>query len=238
MAKPPRPQDNDRLNVMHLFIVNPNSTVGMTDRIGMEARQHLPRDIRLTTATNPTGPASIQGEQDGHVAEPGTVSLMLDNDFDAAIIGCFDDTGLATIAGSKDCPVIGLGKAAFLRAHETGRKFAVLTTSELSVPVLEANIKAYGLDRHCVLIRASAIDVLDFETGRDAATDKLIEAAHRLKADHPEVEAIVLGCAGMGGLSDRMQQEIGVLVIDPIKASVDYAVSALQEKQHRASLLS
>lgn len=219
---------------MHLFIVNPNSTAGMTDRIGSEARHYLPRDIRLTSATNATGPASIQGEEDGRVAEPGTISLLLDTDFDAAIIGCFDDTALAEITERKSRPVIGLGKAAFQRAHEMGVNFAVLTTSALSVPVLEANIKSYGLDRHCVEVRASAIDVLDFETGRDAATEKLIRAGLALKADHLEVETIVLGCAGMGGLAAQMQDAIGLEVVDPILASVEYAISAL--KRHPPEL--
>jgi allantoin racemase len=160
------------------------------------------------------------------VAEPGTISLLLDTDFDAAIIGCFDDTALAEITERKSRLVIGLGKAAFQRAHEMNVKFVVLTTSVQSVPVLEANIKSYGLDRHCVEVRASAIDVLDFETGRDAATEKLIRAGLALKADHPEVETIVLGCAGMGGLATQMQDAIGLEVVDPILASVECAISA------------
>lgn len=236
MDQPATPENRCRLITMHLFIVNPNATADMTDRIGMEARLYLPRHIRLSTATNTSGPPSIQGAEDGRLAEPGTLSLMLGNEFDAAIIGCFDDTALAEITEQKNCPVVGLGKAAFLKAHQAGRKFAVLTTSHLSVPVLVSNINAYALNRHCVEVRASAIEVLDFETSRESATAKLIQAAQALRVDHPEVETLVLGCAGMGGLATRMQDATGLRIIDPVKAAVEYAVSALEHRSQKTTI--
>lgn len=208
----------------HLLVVNPNSTAEMTDRIGAEARQYLPANIDMSTRTNPGGPPSIQGAADGKEALPGTLEILQKTDFDLAIIACFDDTGLTETAKKN---VFGIGQAAMQAAHDLRQPYAVLTTSELSVPVLEANAKLYGLTDTLICIRASTIAVLDFEQQRDSANKRLIAAARKLMEDHPELRTIVLGCAGMGGLAEEMEQHLNLKVIDPIKAAVTKAVKTL-----------
>ena len=200
---------------MRLLVLNPNATAEMTDRIGAEALRQLPEGIDLVLRTNLAGPASIQGHADGLAALPGTLDLLAETEFDAAVIGCFDDTGLAqTPKGS----VIGLGEAAMRKADSLGQPYAVLTTSELSVPVLAENARAYG-------IRASTIAVLYFESNRQAAAHRLIAAAKTLLAEHPDIKTIVLGCAGMGGLAAEMESALNIRVIDPIIASVESALT-------------
>ncbi|GGA26557.1 aspartate/glutamate racemase family protein [Neptunicoccus cionae] len=208
----------------HLLVVNPNGTAEMTDRIGAEARQHLPAGITMSTRTNPSGPPSIQGAADGAEALPGTLRILQETTFDLALIACFDDTGLTETTRQR---VFGIGQAAMQTAHDLGQPFAVLTTSELSVPVLEANAKVYGLTDRLICIRASTIAVLDFEQQRESANKRLIAAARRLVEDHPEIRTIVLGCAGMGGLAVEMEQQLNLQVIDPIKAAVVKAVTSL-----------
>ncbi len=209
---------------MRLLIVNPNSTKEMTERIGTEAKSHLPAGVELTLCTNETGPASIQGAADGEEALPGTLNLLRQTPFDAAIIGCFDDTGLMEFSPDSTLPVVGLGEAAMRAADELGGPFAVLTTSLLSVPVIAANVQAYGLAGRLIGIRASQIDVLDFETDRNLAVHKLISAARSLLAEEPQIKTIVLGCAGMGGLTVEMERILRVRAIDPIEASVHLVI--------------
>ena len=209
---------------MRLLIVNPNSTVEMTNRIGDEAQIHLPDWVQLILKTNNSGPASIQGAADGELAVPGTLELLGQTPFDAAVIGCFDDTGLAEISANGEHTVVGLGEAAMRAAAETGEPFAVLTTTELSVPVLEANMRSYGLERSCICIRASMIDVLEFERDRETAALRLITEGRKLVNDYPEVKIVALGCAGMGGLAKEMENALGISVIDPICASVSLAL--------------
>lgn len=207
---------------MRLLVLNPNATAEMTDRIGAEALRHLPEGIDLVLRTNLAGPASIQGHADGLAALPGTLDLLAETEFDAAVIGCFDDTGLAQTPKSS---VIGLGEAAMRKADSLGQPYAVLTTSELSVPVLAENARAYGVETHLVCIRASTIAVLDFESNRQAAAHRLIAAAKTLLAEHPDIKTIVLGCAGMGGLAAEMESALNIRVIDPIIASVESALT-------------
>lgn len=210
---------------MRLLVLNPNATTEMTDRIGAEVTRHLPKGIDLILRTNLDGPASIQGHADGLAAQPGTLALLAQTPFDVAVIGCFDDTGLSQTPVKS---VIGLGESAMRQADQTGQPYAVLTTSELSVPILTANAQAYGADVNLVCIRASKIEVLDFETHRALASARLITAAQVLLSDHPEIETIVLGCAGMGGLAAELQNAVDIAIIDPIPAAIDAALALMK----------
>lgn len=218
------PRYRNELSAMRLLIVNPNSTSEMTDRIGAEARNHLPDGVALTLRTNDSGPAAIQGAVDGKAAIPGALALLKDTPCDVAVIGCFDDIGLSDVPADGPAAVIGLGEAAIRTADRSGRRFAVLTTSDLSVPVLEANLRAYGAEANCVCVQASMIGVLDFERNRVAASQRLIAAARRLLDAHPDIETIVLGCAGMGGLASDMAGALHIPVIDPIEAAIGMAL--------------
>lgn len=213
---------------MKLCFVNPNSTTEMTRRMVEQARGLAPRGLSIIGATNTAGPPSIQGQADGDAAEPGTLSLLAAGGFDLAVIGCFDDTGLQVARTRCAIPIVGLGEASFQRGHDQAEPFIVLTTSELSVPVLEANIASYGLHRHCIGIFASGVPVLDFEHDRANARDRLISEARRLCTEHGQTRTLVLGCAGMGGLAAELTEALGLTVIDPIEAALAVAHQRLQ----------
>ena len=213
---------------MKLCFVNPNSTVEMTERMVDQARGLAPRDFVVTGVTNTAGPASIQGQADGDAAEPGTLSLLAEGGFDLGVIGCFDDTGLPIARSRSRMPLVGLGEASFITAHDLAEPFIVLTTSQLSVPVLEANIASYNLQRHCLGVFASGVPVLDFEHDRANAKERLIAQARRRCAEHTQTHTLVLGCAGMGGLAADLSQALNLTVVDPIEAALSLARKQLQ----------
>ena len=121
--------------------------------------------------------------------------------FDAIILACFDDTGLAEARRLSGVPTIGIGEAAFHVAMLLGAKFSVVTTLAISVPVIEENLRDYGLESACLKVRASEVEVLDLEIDGSSARDKISnEMACSLREEQPG--ALVLGCAGMACLLD------------------------------------
>ena len=46
-------------------------------------------------------------------------------------------------------PVLGIGEAAFHAAMLLGHRYCVVTTLSVSLPVIAANLRAYGLASHC-----------------------------------------------------------------------------------------
>lgn len=208
--------------MMRLLVINPNATASMTDKIAAAARLAVPAGVEVIAVTNASGPASIQGPEDGAAAVPGVLALVAAAQADAIVIACFDDTALAEARVLAKVPVIGIGEAAFHAAMMLGGRYAVVTTLSVSVPVIEANLRAYGLDGGCIRVRASEVPVLDLERPGSAAEDRVsAEIARALVED--DARAIVLGCAGMADLAARMAVRHRVPVIDGVAAACGMA---------------
>ena len=100
---------------MRILVINPNTTASMTEKIGAAARQVAAAGTEIVARNPTTGPASIQGAEDGEAALPGLFEELDKADgFDAIVIACFDDTGLYAARKRTRIPVIGIGEAAFL----------------------------------------------------------------------------------------------------------------------------
>lgn len=209
---------------MRLAVINPNSTASMTVKIAAAAQAAAP-GAEIDARTCAGAPASIQGPADGAAALPfvlAEVARAVKDGAEACIIACFDDTGLAEARRLVAVPVIGIGEAAFHAAMLLGHRYSVVTTLSVSVPVIAANIAAYGLGSHCLAVRASEVAVLDLERpGSDARLRISAEIAQALARDRPG--AIVLGCAGMADLAASLAAEHGLPVIDGVAAACGFA---------------
>jgi allantoin racemase len=116
------------------------------------------------------------------------------------------------------CPVIGIGQAGYHLAIMAGGRFSVVTTMDVSVPVLEENIAAYGLTGHLGKVRASGVPVLEI----DQAEARVLQEIRAAEAED-DVRAVVLGCGGMGHLAMRSHVGVGVQLIDGVRAATAVA---------------
>ena len=141
---------------------------------------------------------------------------------DAAVIACFDDTGLEAARCCATGPVIGIGEAAFHLATLIAHRFSVVTTLSRSIAPIEGNLMKYGLDRRCARVRACEVPVLALEDPASGARAKLSAEIERAKAED-SAEAIVLGCAGMAELAASLARDHGLPVIDGVAAAIKLA---------------
>jgi allantoin racemase len=210
---------------MHILVINPNTTVGMTEKIEAAANRAAASGTQITAVTSASGPVSIEGYYDEALSVPGLLKVIRDSaDFDAVVIACFDDTGLDAARCVTDKPVIGIGEAAYSMAGMLANKFSVVTTLARSVPALEHNLMKYGLDRRCARVRSSEVAVLDLEDDSSGAYEKIAAEIARAIADD-KAEAIVLGCAGMTDLANKLSQQFGRPVLDGVACAVSLAES-------------
>lgn len=204
-----------------IVIINPNSTASMTDAMVATARN---AGVEVVGWTSTKGPPAIQGEADGKAAIPPLLDLVKkanDAGAEAIVIGCFDDTGLDAARNIASCPVIGIGQAAYHLAALYGPRFSVVTTLDVSVPILAQNIHAYGLDKNLSHVRASGVPVLALENDRENATRQVKdEIQTALRED--DIDSVVLGCAGMVHIVDDAN-DIPVKLIDGVHAAVKLA---------------
>lgn len=214
---------------MRILVINPNTTVSMTKKIGKAAKDAASTGTKIIAVNPEDGPPSIEGYFDEVFSVPGIIAEMTRaSDMDAYVIACFDDTGLDAARCATEAPVIGIGEAAFHLATLIAGKFSVVTTLARSVPAIEHNLAKYGLASRCARVRASDVAVLDLELPGSDARRKISHEIGRAIAED-RAEAIVLGCAGMADLAEELSREHGVPVLDGVACAVKLAetVSAL-----------
>lgn len=213
---------------MRLLYINPNSTATMTEAVVEAARAAAPGH-EILGWTNTDGPPAIQGPEDGTAAVAGILRLLPEAraaGAEAIVLACFDDTGLAEVRAAASCPVLGIGQAAFHLAALLGHRFSVVTTLPVSVPVIEENLRGYGLMGQCGRVRASGLAVLEVEA---AAPPTLARLAAEIAAAEAEdgVTAAVLGCAGMAPLLRPLAARTGLRLIDGVAAAAHLAPAAI-----------
>ena len=208
---------------MKLLVINPNSTVSMTRKAEAAARAVARPGTEVIAATSRAGPCSIEGYYDVAICLPGLLDEARRHpDVDAIVIACFDDTGLDAMRCLVDVPVIGIGEAGYHAAAMLSHRFSVVTTLSRSVAGISDNLARYGLAAKCASVRATDIPVLELEDEAPASLDQIRAEIGRAIAQDG-AEAIVLGCAGMADLMQRLSREFGVPVIDGISCAVGMA---------------
>ena len=205
-----------------IVLINPNSTKAMTQAM-VETASKV--GVQLMGWTSLEGPAAIQGPEDGAACIPPLLALVRkasDAGAKAIIIGCFDDTGLDAARDIASCPVIGIGQAAYHMAVLSGRRFSVVTTLAVSVPILEDNIHAYGFTSKLARVRACGVPVLDLETDPAGTAPAVMGEIKRAVAED-KVAVVVLGCAGMVHIPAYFCEEGHVRLIDGVTSAAQLA---------------
>ncbi len=201
-----------------IAFINPNSTVEMTESCSRSFAAQLPSHFSVEAITNHQAPPAIQGPKDGEVALPGVLKIISESDFDAYVIACFDDTGLAEARTVTQKPVIGIGQASFHLAALSAGRFSVLTTLAASVPVIANNIEAQGFASICKGVYASGVPVLDLENMPDKACKIVSTHLQKIAVQSPN-NAVILGCAGMTNIWSKLQPSHQIVLIDPVTAA-------------------
>lgn len=211
---------------MRVLVINPNTTQSMTATIADAANRIAGRGTEIVAVTSSMGPVSIEGYYDEVFAVPGLLLELAKAPqlgADAAIIACFDDTGLDAARALADIPVLGICEAAVSATAFIAQKFTVVTTMERSRLPLEHLVHRYGMSSRCN-VRAADIPVLSLEDPGSNARERLREEI-ALAIRDDRAEAIVLGCAGMADLAAELREEFGVPVVDGVAAAVKQAES-------------
>ena len=211
---------------MRIVVINPTSTVSRTEKAATAARNAAPGAV-IEGVTCHGSPPAIQGPEDDAICRPfvlAEVDLAAGAGADAIIIACFDDPGLDDARARVSIPVLGIGEAGFHAAMMLGGRFSVVTTLPVAIPILEENLRHYGLAPACARVRAAGIKVLDLEDASSGAVAKVSAEIARAKAEDG-VGAIVLGCAGMADLAASLEAEHGLKVIDGVGAAAAFAAA-------------
>jgi allantoin racemase len=146
------------------------------------------------------------------------VTRKMSADYDAIVIGCFYDVGLREAREvSRKAVVTAPCQSALMFASQLGNSFSVIVGREKWISKMSENVHLYGLDRHLASMRSVKMGVHDFQVDHDLTASRLMEAGRRA-VEEDLAEVLILGCTIEFGFYEKMQQELGVPVIDAVLA--------------------
>jgi allantoin racemase len=208
---------------MLVKLINPNTTASMTEAMRLAACSVAAQGTRIVATTSRSGAASIEGHYDEALSVIGLIDEIRDGEAaDAYVIACFGDPGLLAAREFTDAPVLGIAEAAMHAASFVATGFSVVTTLERTRIIAEHLVRNYGMERHCRRVRATELPVLELERARSSARETIL-AECRAALEEDKAGAIVLGCAGMTGLVEFLEDRLQVPVIDGVTAAVKFA---------------
>jgi len=209
---------------MKIKVINPNTTWSMTEKIGAAARAVAMPDTTILAVSPSMGPLSVEGHYDEAVSVLGVLDEVRKGETegcDGYVIACFADPGLLAAREIARGPVLGIAEAAMHAASMVATGFSIVTTLARTVGIARHLVSAYGMSTYCRSIRATDLAVLDLERPDSSASAAIIEECRQAVRDD-RADAIVLGCAGMADLAERIGKEIGVPVIDGVAVAVKF----------------
>lgn len=207
---------------------------------------NVPR-VRFECLTAPkSAPASITSMTTSILSATHSLNVVLPRIDDttrppihAVLVACFSAHPLVPMLRElTTLPIVGIMEAGILYGSQVGGNVGVVTTDKRWEPLLEHEIEGeLGLKRQCSAgVLSSGLSVLELETlPKEQVYEALCKAAKKM-VHQREADAILLGCAGMVGLTEVIQKAVGpeVTVLDPVVCAAEMCISLARMKLRTA----
>lgn len=212
-----------------LYIVPVNVDGEIVERDVVEAARP---ENEVTLVGLDRGPRHLEYHYYETLVLPDIVHLIIDAErrgFDAAIIGCFYDLGLQEGREVAERMVVTAPcEASSLLAASLGSTFSIIVGRRKWIPQMRNTVRAYGLESRLASFRALDLGVLDYHAD-ERETERRFSDAGRRAIDEDGAEVLVLGCTASAGFFARLQETLGVPVIDS-------AIAAVKQAEHLIEL--
>ena len=198
--------------------------------MGPQGRQEklqafLSPGVELETRSDYGGPESIESMWEEYLSVPGTMDLAVRLEregFDAIIPGCFGDPGLDGIREIVSIPVVGPGQAGMTVAAMLGHRFSIVTVVENIIRPLENLALLHGYASKLASVRQIGIPVLELNNDPDYTYQRAIEVC-RETIEKDRADVLVMGCGTLSFRSEELAAELGVPVVNPLRAALRMA---------------
>ena len=183
------------------------------------------------------GTETIESEYDDALVAPFVVERVLSaarRGFDAAIVDCFLDPGVAAAREAADIAVVGPGESAMLTALMLGDTFSIIDVGEdtfkrHSPPV---RVRKLGLGSRFTSQWGSGVTVKSIGGDEQLAKKILKVTLQLLKEDEPDV--VILGCTGLSKVAELVAARLPVPLVDPQVAALRMAESLVLSGLHHS----
>lgn len=217
---------------MKILVANPNSSEIVTGIIMESARRKITDpNTELIPLTNPKGTKNIDCGFADYQSVWSFIRAILEKveeiKPDAVVLAGFGNVGVFALKEALSIPVLSISETAQTIACLMGDKYTVLTMLRQFIPYQEDLVRLYRLQDKCASVRGINVNVEKCVTDRENTMNQLSEEVLKIvKEDNAEV--VVLGCAGLCGYDEALQELVGVPVLDPVTVTVKFAEMMVQ----------
>lgn len=206
--------------------INPLGTSVFDATIGTELNRVKRPTTEVEVRSLKRGPHHLEYHAYEAWVTPDVLAMVVAAEregFDAAVIGCFYDTGLRAAREVATRMVVAAPcESAVHIAATLGDSFSVIVGRRKWVPEMRDNITRYGYKERLASFKVVELGVHDFQSDVRRTEDRLTRAA-RDAVVNEGAEVLVLGCTAEYGFFESLQGEIGVPVVDATVAPLKYA---------------
>ncbi len=209
---------------MKILLANPNTSVGITERIAAVARAAASPGTEVVAVTGAAGVPYIATRAEAAVAGRTTLELLAEHapGCDAAVVAAFGDPGVGGARELLDIPVIGMAEAAMLTACMLGRRFAIVTFAVALGPWYRECVEYNGLAGRLAAIRCLEAPFSDIGEVQAEKAALLVEMCRRAVAED-EADVVILGGAPLAGLAAEVAHLVPVPLVDGVAAAIGQA---------------
>lgn len=197
---------------MRLLLINPNTSVHITERLARSARAALRADDELTAVTGRSGPAVVRDAQTLAEADLNALALAEAHAAgqDAILLGIsLDGAARALRARFPDRPVVGMTEAALMTACLRVERVGLLTLGATLLPAYRHRVESIGLASRVVAYEAPAMDAA-FDAASDGVVPAVLEvlAAAGARLQAAGAQAVVLAGAVLCGYGPALSARL------------------------------
>ncbi len=210
-----------------ILVVNPNSNDAVTRGIDTALDPlRFAEGPQIDCMTLTEGPFGIESQADVESVTMPLARLVREtNDTAAFVVACYSDPGLHVCREATDRPVFGIAECGVLTALSRGERFGVLAIKNRSIPRHLRYLRQMGLMDRLAGERALGLSVAETASG-DTTLERMTEVGTELR-DRDGANAIVMGCAGMAAHRAKLEERLGIPVIDPTQSAVAMALGVV-----------
>jgi Asp/Glu/hydantoin racemase len=215
--------------MQRIVVINPNSSERVTDGISAALEPlRLPGGPAIEVVRLPDGPPGIETQR--HVDDAGALLVRYvqanRERADAFVVACFSDPGLHGAREATSRPVLGIAECGLLTAMTLGNFIGVIAILPGSVARHWRYIRAMGIESRVVGDFPIGIGIAGL-ADENTTLARMTDTGRRL-IEERGANVLVMGCAGMARFRERMEQALGVPVIDPSQAAATMALGAVR----------
>lgn len=211
---------------MKILLVNSNENKDITKRMLETARKVAFFSTEVDGINANSGILVVKSPEDISKAADATYDVILANEekYDAFIIACFSDPGLEKVREACKKPVLGMAESCLFYASMRGAKYAVVTGEEKMCPVMEEQVKGYGLWDRCSGVFAVDVGYEETFLKKEELYPLYLEKIKEYKKTH-RMDVLCLGGAVFTDWKKQLENDLGI----PVMEGIEMAIKAAQD---------